>query len=159
MKFFAIAIFIAAALAAPYPEDKDTSNPLAPADGLDPESSGVPIVTPSGDDSDDATTPLESPYGVEPKNSTSPFDEPEGTDSSNSTAPLVIPDDNNSTSPLFGPLGVNTTAALECNPISYICNAEYTGWLVCSAEGFYVEGGNCDGDTWCKYLNGIPYCI
>ncbi|KAI1409145.1 hypothetical protein F5Y13DRAFT_203795 [Hypoxylon sp. FL1857] len=46
-----------------------------------------------------------------------------------------------------------------CTPISYICNSDFTGWKVCTAEGFYVDGGSCPGGTVCQYINDIPYCI
>ncbi|KAI2614134.1 uncharacterized protein GGS25DRAFT_516988 [Hypoxylon fragiforme] len=48
---------------------------------------------------------------------------------------------------------------LICTPPEYICKPDFTGWLVCNVDGHYLDGGNCDGDTWCEYINDLPYCV
>ncbi|KAI1098050.1 hypothetical protein F4804DRAFT_338590 [Jackrogersella minutella] len=50
-------------------------------------------------------------------------------------------------------------AQTECSPPEYVCKADFTGWLVCTAQGYFVDGGNCTSDTWCEYINNLPYCI
>ncbi|KAI1381800.1 hypothetical protein F4677DRAFT_439611 [Hypoxylon crocopeplum] len=50
-------------------------------------------------------------------------------------------------------------AALVCEPPSYICKPDFTGWLVCNVEGRFLDGGSCEPDAWCEYIDGLPYCI
>ncbi|KAI1779714.1 hypothetical protein F4818DRAFT_453714 [Hypoxylon cercidicola] len=51
------------------------------------------------------------------------------------------------------------TELLECSPPSYACKPDFSGWLVCNVDGFYLDGGSCAPEAWCEYINGLPYCI
>ncbi|KAI0890319.1 uncharacterized protein GGS22DRAFT_11917 [Annulohypoxylon maeteangense] len=48
---------------------------------------------------------------------------------------------------------------LECTPPAYACKSDFSGWLVCNVDGWYVDGGDCGPDAWCEYINDLPYCI
>ncbi|KAI0380089.1 hypothetical protein F5Y04DRAFT_282218 [Hypomontagnella monticulosa] len=58
---------------------------------------------------------------------------------------------------LAAPYGID--GELQCTPPSYICKPDFLGWLVCTAEGYYVDGGDCAPGTVCEYIDGLPYCI
>ncbi|OTB06324.1 hypothetical protein M426DRAFT_9811 [Hypoxylon sp. CI-4A] len=49
--------------------------------------------------------------------------------------------------------------ALVCSPPAYACKPDFSGWLVCNVDGFYIDGGDCAPDAWCEYINNLPYCI
>ncbi|KAI2622239.1 hypothetical protein GGS26DRAFT_594243 [Hypomontagnella submonticulosa] len=61
------------------------------------------------------------------------------------------------TAALAAPYGVD--AGLQCTPPSYICKPDFLGFLVCTTEGFYVDGGDCPVGTVCQYINNLPYCV
>ncbi|KAI2467113.1 hypothetical protein F4781DRAFT_433648 [Annulohypoxylon bovei var. microspora] len=48
---------------------------------------------------------------------------------------------------------------LECTPPAYACKSDFSGWLVCNVDGWYIDGGDCGPDAWCEYINDLPYCI
>ncbi|KAI1096030.1 hypothetical protein F5B19DRAFT_488650 [Rostrohypoxylon terebratum] len=46
-----------------------------------------------------------------------------------------------------------------CSPPEYACKSDFSGWLVCDIDGWYVDGGDCGPDAWCEYINDLPYCL
>ncbi|KAI1766255.1 hypothetical protein GGR53DRAFT_528924 [Hypoxylon sp. FL1150] len=78
------------------------------------------------------------------------------------TAALALPADTESTKSTEVDTTVDTNVDIEflrCSPATYICKPDFTGWLVCNVDGFFVDGGNCDTAAWCEYIDGLPYCI
>ncbi|KAI1802194.1 hypothetical protein F4811DRAFT_555051 [Daldinia bambusicola] len=60
---------------------------------------------------------------------------------------------------LATPYGVNPSDDQECTPPAYVCNYEFSGWLVCNVDGTYLDGGNCPSGTTCQSINNLPYCV
>ncbi|KAI1394055.1 uncharacterized protein F4822DRAFT_439836 [Hypoxylon trugodes] len=63
------------------------------------------------------------------------------------------------TAAVAAPWSTEPWGDLECTPPAYACKPDFTGWLVCNVDGWFIDGGNCDGNTWCQYIDGLPYCV
>lgn len=81
------------------------------------------------------------------------------------------------TAALAKPVAPREEVGFECEPPAYACKPDFTGWLVCNVDGFYLvsiiihivlpvgannslqDAGDCAPEAWCEYIDGLPYCI
>ncbi|KAI0482870.1 hypothetical protein GGR56DRAFT_212021 [Xylariaceae sp. FL0804] len=53
---------------------------------------------------------------------------------------------------------INPGGPLKCEPGTYACKADHSGWLVCNVDETYIVGGVCPKGTACTYIDDLPYC-